>query len=64
LFELSPVKILTRDNVRSMSIDSVCGCDWPPVFGFPPSALEAIAPGYLSPAARRPYDGFRARAGR
>jgi NADH dehydrogenase len=64
LLELSPVKILTRDNVRSMSVDNVCSCGWPEVFGFQPSALEAIAPGYLAPAAHRRYDGFRARAGR
>ena len=64
LLELLPVKVLTRDNVRSMSIDNVCGCGWPEVFGFQPAALEAIAPGYLGPAVHRRYDGFRARAGR
>jgi NADH dehydrogenase len=64
LLELSPVKVLTRDNVRSMSIDNVCDCGWPEVFGFQPSALEAIAPGYLGPAVQRRYDGFRTRAGR
>lgn len=64
LLELSPVKLITRDNVRSMSIDNVCRCGWPEIFDFKPSALEAIAPSYLSPAAHRRYDGFRARAGR
>jgi NADH dehydrogenase len=62
--ELSPVKLLTRDNVRSMSIDNVCECGWPDVFGFEPSALEAVAPTYLAPVAVRRMDLFRARAGR
>jgi NADH dehydrogenase len=62
--EFSPVKILTRDNLRSMSVDNVCACPWPEVFHFMPSSLKAIAPSYLSPAAARRFDGFRARAGR
>ena len=62
--ELSPVKILTRDNLRSMSVDNVCGCGWPEIFGFAPSPLEAIGPSYLSPVVTRRFDGFRARAGR
>jgi uncharacterized protein YbjT (DUF2867 family) len=62
--EFSPVKLLTRDNVRSMSVDNVCGCGWPEVFQFVPSALEAVAPGYLAGTVRSHYDGFRARARR
>jgi uncharacterized protein YbjT (DUF2867 family) len=62
--EFSPVKILTRDNVRSMSVDNVCSCGWPRLFAFVPTPLEAVAPSYLSPRARRHYDGFRTRAGR
>jgi NADH dehydrogenase len=62
--ELSPVKILTRDNLRSMSVDNVCGCGWPEIFRFVPSPLEAIGPSYLSPIVARRFDGFRARAGR
>jgi NADH dehydrogenase len=62
--EFSPVKLITRDNLRSMSVDNVCGCAWPGVFGFQPASLEAIAPSYLSPRVARRLDGFRARAGR
>jgi uncharacterized protein YbjT (DUF2867 family) len=62
--ELSPVKILTRDNVRSMSVDNVCACGWPELFAFAPAPLEVVAPSYLSPRAGRHYDGFRERAGR
>jgi len=62
--EFSPVKLLTRDNLLSMSVDNVCGCGWPEEFKFTPSALEAVAPTYLAGAARGHYDGFRARARR
>jgi len=64
VLELSPVKILTRDNLRSMSVDNVCGCGWPEIFDLAPSPLEGIAPFYLSPVAARRFDVFRERAGR
>lgn len=57
--ELLPVKLMTRDNYRSMKIDSVCNCDFP--FGIRPAALEAAAPAWLgagTPRAR--YQRFRA----
>lgn len=63
VLELSPVKLVTRDNLKSMSIDNVCGCDWPAIFPPPPTPLEAVAPTYLTDPKRR-YDFFRARAGR
>lgn len=63
--EWLPVKLMTRDNLDSMRIDSVCGCDFPAVFGFTPTALEAVAPDYLSGVTPRSgYLGFRTRAGR
>jgi NADH dehydrogenase len=62
--EFSPVKLLTRDNLRSMSVDNVCACGWPEIFGPAPSPLEAIAPSYLSPVVARRLDTFRTRAGR
>ena len=52
--ELSPVKILTRDNVRSMRVDSISSQALP--FGIAPTALEAVAPGWL--AHRRPRDRY------
>jgi NADH dehydrogenase len=60
--ELLPVKLMTRDNYRSMQVDSVCGCALP--FGIAATALEAVAPTWLgnrTPRAR--YPGFRARRG-
>lgn len=60
--ELLPVKLMTRDNYRSMRVDSVCHCDFP--FGIAPVALEAVAPSYLgnsTPRAR--YQQFRAARG-
>jgi NADH dehydrogenase len=61
--ELLPVKLMTRDNLRSMEVDSVCDCAYP--FGIQPQALEALAPAWLAddtPRAR--YDQLRSRAGR
>jgi uncharacterized protein YbjT (DUF2867 family) len=59
-------KILSRDNVKSMQVDSVCGCDFPAVFGFQPADMESIVPQYLdgatTPHGRYPL--FRYRAGR
>ncbi|HET9651513.1 MAG TPA: complex I NDUFA9 subunit family protein [Usitatibacter sp.] len=65
VFEHLPGKVLTRDNLRSLSVDNVCGCPFPEIFGFKPTALEAVAPEYLSgqtPRAR--YARFRYFAGR
>lgn len=58
-------KFLTRDNVKSMQVDSVCGCDFPAVFGFQPADMESIVPQYLDGAAAHGrYPLFRYRAGR
>lgn len=61
--EWLPVKLLTRDNLRSMTVDSICDCVFP--FGIKPQALEAVAPVWLAtrtPRAR--YQRFRNVAGR
>lgn len=64
LLELSPVKLLTRDNLASMSVDSTCREPFPAVFGIEPSTLEAIAPEYIAPASiSSPFDAYRSRAG-
>lgn len=61
--EWLPVKLMTRDNLRSMEVDSVSDSVFP--FGIRPQALEAVAPAWL--AARPPrarYQRFRDEAGR
>lgn len=47
--ELLPRGPMTRDNLRSMRVPSVCddGCTLP--FGLTATPLEAVAPGYLAP---------------
>ena len=63
--ELLPVKLMTRDNVRSMEVDSVCVTSFPAFLGFHPVALETIVPEYLNEDnPRNAYNRFRARAGR
>ena len=63
--EMLPGTLMSRDNLASMTRDSVCDCAFPAVFGILPTALEAIAPDYLAPAARHsPYDAYRAGRGR
>ncbi|HET9580753.1 MAG TPA: complex I NDUFA9 subunit family protein [Usitatibacter sp.] len=65
VFEHLPGKVLTRDNLRSLGVDNVCGCPFPEVFGFEPSALEAVAPDYLAgQTPRGRYARFRYFAGR
>ena len=65
VLELLPGKLLSRDNLASMELDNVCDCDFPAVFGFNPTALEAVAPAYLTPAATRSrYSSLRAQGGR
>lgn len=65
LLELAPVKLMTRDNLASMSCDNVCGGPFPDVFAIEPKPLEAIAPEYLGDSALRSrYDEYRAHGGR
>lgn len=64
MMECMPVPLMTRDNLRSMQVPSVCsGAALP--FGMTPTALEIAAPGWL--AAARPrmrYAQLRRRAHR
>jgi NADH dehydrogenase len=64
-FEHLPGKLISRDNLLSMSVDNVCSGPFPAVFGFTPSAMEAVAPEYLTGATPRArYDRYRHLAGR
>lgn len=65
LMEFSPVKLLTRDNIRSMQVDSVCQCEFPREFGFAPTTLESVMVDHLTGGSvRARYQLFRNRAGR
>ena len=65
ILELLPVKLMTRDNVLSMKVDSTCDCAFQEVFGLSPAGLEAVVPLYLADRAPRArYRWFRYRARR
>ncbi|MGB8339540.1 MAG: complex I NDUFA9 subunit family protein [Burkholderiales bacterium] len=65
VMEYLPGKLMSRDNLLSMEVDSTCDCDFPAVFGFTPSALESIAAQFLSQESMRSrFNVFRAGAGR
>jgi NADH dehydrogenase len=63
VLEHLPGKLMSRDNLRSMSVDSVCSSAFP--FGIRPTALEAVARNWLAPESPRTrYQPFRVRARR
>lgn len=65
MMELLPIKLMSRDNVRSMAVDSISAEPFPAVFGIKPTALEAVIPEYLiDQTARGAYDRFRRFAAR
>ena len=62
MLERLPGQLMSRDNLDSMRIASTCDCPFPEVFGIKPSALEAIAPGYLANLTPRGrYQSYRSR---
>lgn len=63
--ELMPIKLMSRDNIRSMQVDSVCVAPIAAELGVVPTSLDTIAPEYLLNASpRAAYDAFRSAAGR
>jgi NADH dehydrogenase len=65
MLELMPIKLMTRDNIRSMQVDSVCAAPIAPALAITPTALDVIVPEYLlNTDPRAAYDGFRSAAGR
>lgn len=65
VLEHLPGALMTRDNLRSMSVDNVCAGPFPGEFGFKPAALEAVVPEYLAGSvARSRYSRYRHYAGR
>ena len=60
VLEHLPGPVMTRDNLASMKLDSVCGCAFPAVFGFAPASMEDIVPEYMADAGLRGrYAGYR-----
>ena len=56
-------KLMSRDNINSMKVDSVCSTPFP--FSVQPTPLESVAPVYLRGAyPRSRYSWFRYKAGR
>lgn len=65
MLELMPVKLMTRDNVRSMQVDNVTEAPIATELGVTLTPLEAVIPEYLTNATpRAAYDKFRSTAGR
>ncbi|MGD8811459.1 MAG: complex I NDUFA9 subunit family protein, partial [Thioalkalispiraceae bacterium] len=68
LLQYAPGKPFSRDNYRSMQVDSICkdnGETLKTVFNITPSSIEAVVPRYLkAQSCRQRYDDFRQRAHR
>jgi uncharacterized protein YbjT (DUF2867 family) len=65
-FEMAPGEpVLSRDNLDSMKVDSILSAPLAPELGLEPTAIEAVAPVYLTGASLRSrFNTFRASAGR
>ena len=65
MMELLPIKLMSRDNVRSMEVDSVSAMPFPEIFNLTPTPMEAVIPEYLvNQTPRGAYDRFRSSAPR
>ncbi|MSQ60923.1 MAG: complex I NDUFA9 subunit family protein [Betaproteobacteria bacterium] len=62
VMEHLPGRLITRDNLDYMKMDSVSNAPFPEIFGFSPMPLEAVAGQFLGGiTSRARYDAFRAR---
>jgi uncharacterized protein YbjT (DUF2867 family) len=66
VFEYVPLfKPITRDNYRSLQVDSVCNAPFPAIFGITPRSIEEVVPAYLGQQrARERYQSLRQHAQR
>lgn len=65
MMELLPIKLMSRDNVRSMEVDSVMSAPFPIELDIIPTSLDVVVPEYLlNTSPRAAYDSFRSAAGR
>ncbi|RMH12715.1 MAG: complex I NDUFA9 subunit family protein, partial [Gammaproteobacteria bacterium] len=65
ILERLPGKILTRDQLKTLTQDCLCEYDFPKIFGVEPKTVESIVPTYLAQSQKPTYlDHLRARAGR
>lgn len=63
LLERVPGKPMSRDNFRSLQVDSVCAGPPAPELGITPTAMDAVVPGYLGDRNRNTrLDRYRDRA--
>lgn len=65
MLELLPIKLMTRDNIRSMQVDSITSKPIATELDVTPTSLEVVVPEYLlNIGPRAAYDAFRSAAGR
>lgn len=65
LMELLPIKLMTRDNLKSMEVDSTTTQDFPDFLNFKPTPMESVVPDYLlDQNPRNDYNRYRYFAGR
>jgi len=65
MMELLPIKLMSRDNIRSMELDSVSNELFPAIFNLIPTSLETVMPQYLvDQTPRGAYNRFRRGAAR
>lgn len=65
MLEFAPGKPFSRDNYKSLQIDSICKDDFPAIFQIKPRGIEEIVPQYLAKCRQREqYQDYRSQARR